>query len=31
MRKYICEIIQEVGRESWKDGINDTENENNNM
>ena len=22
--KYICEIIQEVGRQSWKNGFNDT-------
>ena len=26
-KKYICEIIQEVGRQSWKNGFNDTERE----
>ena len=26
-KKYICERIQEVGRQSWKNGFNDTERE----
>ena len=26
-KKYICEIIQEVGRQSWKNGFNDIERE----
>ena len=24
-KKYICDTIQEVGRDTWKDGFNDTE------
>ena len=26
-KKYICETIQEGGRQSWKNGFNDTERE----
>ena len=26
-KKYICERISEVGRQSWKNGFNDTERE----
>ena len=26
-KKYICERIQEVGRQSWKNGFNDIERE----
>ena len=26
-KKYICERIQEVGRQSWKNGFNDTDRE----
>ena len=26
-KKYICDRIQEVGRQSWKNGFNDTERE----